>query len=280
MKSICIIPARGGSKRIPRKNIKLFRGTPLIGWVIEIAKQSDCFDEIFISTDDLEIANYSKALGAKIPFLRPEKLSDDYTSTMDVMKYMVQQLKEFDGKKLTSITKEGLDLGDNVAELQKEYQKVCDTVKQTLDNKVTKVVVSTRLENSPCCLVTGEHGWSANMERIMKAQALGGNQMQMYMMSQKTLELNPQHRIVKKLKERVEGDSSDGTIKDLVWLLYETSMIASGFTLDQPNVFAGRIHRLVELGMGCDDEEEEEDEELPELEADDNSQEDQMEQVD
>ena len=201
--------------------------------------------------------------------------------TEAIDEYMVQQLKEFDGKKLTSITKEGLDLGDNVAELQKEYQKVCDTVKQTLDNKVTKVVVSTRLENSPCCLVTGEHGWSANMERIMKAQALGGNQMQMYMMSQKTLELNPEHRIVKKLKERVEEDSSDGTIKDLVWLLYETSMIASGFTLDKPNVFAGRIHRLVELGMGCDDdEEEEEEEELPELEADDNSQEDQMEQVD
>ena len=183
--------------------------------------------------------------------------------------------------KLASITKEGLDLGDNVEELQKEYQKVCDTVKQTLDNKVTKVVVSTRLENSPCCLVTGEHGWSANMERIMKAQALGGNQMQMYMMSQKTLELNPEHRIVKKLKERVEDDSSDGTIKDLVWLLYETSMIASGFTLDKPSVFAGRIHRLVELGMGCDDDDdEEEEEELPELEPDDNSQEDQMEQVD
>lgn len=96
MKSICIIPARGGSKRIPRKNIKLFRGKPLIGWVIEIAKKSDCFDEIFISTDDLEIANYSKALGAKIPFLRPKKLSDDYASTMDVMKYMVRKLIKSD----------------------------------------------------------------------------------------------------------------------------------------------------------------------------------------
>ena len=92
MKSICIIPARGGSKRIPRKNIKLFRGKPLIGWVIEIAKQSNCFDQIFISTDDLDIANYSKSLGAEIPFLRPKELSDDYTSTMDVMKYMVEQL--------------------------------------------------------------------------------------------------------------------------------------------------------------------------------------------
>lgn len=92
MKSICIIPARGGSKRIPRKNIKLFRGKPLIGWVIDIAKESNCFDEIFISTDDLEIANYSESLGAKIPFLRPKELSDDYSNTMDVMKFMVKEL--------------------------------------------------------------------------------------------------------------------------------------------------------------------------------------------
>ena len=92
MKSICIIPARGGSKRIPKKNIKLFRGKPLIGWVIDIAKQSNCFDQIVISTDDLDIANYSKSLGAEIPFLRPKEFSDDYTSTMQVMKYMVQKL--------------------------------------------------------------------------------------------------------------------------------------------------------------------------------------------
>ena len=200
--------------------------------------------------------------------------------TEAIDEYMIQQLKEFDGKKLVSITKEGLDLGENVEELQKEFQAVCDTVKKVLDTKVSKVVVSTRLENSPCCLVTGEQGWSANMERIMKAQALGGNQMQMYMMSQKTLELNPEHRIVKKLKERVAVDASDSTIKDLVWLLYETSVISSGFTLDKPNEFAGRIHRLVELGMGCEDEDEA-DEDLPELESSDETNgDDNMEQVD
>ncbi len=96
MKSICIIPARGGSKRIPKKNIKLFRGKPLIGWVIDIAKKSNCFDQIFVSTDDLDIANYSKSLGAEIPFLRPKELSNDYASTMDVMKYMVQNLIKID----------------------------------------------------------------------------------------------------------------------------------------------------------------------------------------
>ncbi len=94
MKSVCIIPARGGSKRIPRKNIKLFRGKPLIGWVINIAKESKLFDKIIVSTNDNEIANYSKSIGAEVPFLRPENLSDDFSNTMDVMKFMVKELIE------------------------------------------------------------------------------------------------------------------------------------------------------------------------------------------
>jgi molecular chaperone HtpG len=202
--------------------------------------------------------------------------------TEAIDEYMVQQLKEFDGKKLVCITKEGLDLGDDVKQLQEEYQTTCDKVKELLENKVTKVVVSTRMDNSPCCLVTGQHGWSANMERIMKAQALGGGQAQMMMMSQKTLELNPEHRIVKKLKQKIADDASDATLKDLVWLLYETSMIASGFSLEKPNTFTARIHKLVALGIGCDDEEDSDDEEdLPPLdESTQGDAEDTMEQVD
>lgn len=92
MKSICIIPARGGSKRIPRKNIKLFRGKPLINWTIELAKKADCFDKIFVSTDDEEIASLSISCGCEVPFLRPSYLSDDYANTLDVMKYMVKNL--------------------------------------------------------------------------------------------------------------------------------------------------------------------------------------------
>ena len=92
MKSVCIIPARGGSKRIPKKNIKLFRGKPLINWIINIAKESKCFDKIIVSTNDIEIANLSKSEGAEVPFLRPENLSDDFSSTLDVMKFMVREL--------------------------------------------------------------------------------------------------------------------------------------------------------------------------------------------
>ena len=102
MKTVCIIPARGGSKRIPRKNIKLFRGKPLISWTIDLARNSKCFDEIIVSTDDREISEISVSSGAQVPFLRPSNLSDDFTSSMDVMRYMVKSLKK-DFTKLKNI---------------------------------------------------------------------------------------------------------------------------------------------------------------------------------
>ena len=90
----------------------------------------------------------------------------------------------------------------------------------------------------------------------MKAQALSGSNMNSYMASKKTLELNPKHRIVQALKTKVDADKSDKTVKDLVNLLFETSLLSSGFTLDDPNSFAGRIHRILSLGLGLsvDDE--------------------------
>ena len=87
--NLAIIPARGGSKRIPRKNIKKFHGKPIISYSIEAALQSDCFDNVIVSTDDLEIANLAKNLGAEIPFTRPENISDDYANTIDVIKHAI-----------------------------------------------------------------------------------------------------------------------------------------------------------------------------------------------
>ena len=94
MKNICLIPARGGSKRLPRKNIKLFFGKPLIAWSIEVAKSSQIFDEVYVSTDDKEIADIAIAYGANVPFLRPENLSNDYAIDKDVIDHFIKWMFE------------------------------------------------------------------------------------------------------------------------------------------------------------------------------------------
>ena len=94
MKNICLIPARGGSKRIPRKNIKIFFGKPLIAWSIEVAKQSSIFDEVFVSTDDIEIANIARSYGAVVPFLRPKNLSDDYAIDKEVIEHFISWMSD------------------------------------------------------------------------------------------------------------------------------------------------------------------------------------------
>merc|ERR1711973_993359 len=195
--------------------------------------------------------------------------------TEPIDEYVVQQLKEFDGKNLVSVTKEGLELPEDEVEKKKreedktKYENLCKVM------KVEKVVVSNRLVNSPCCIVTSQYGWSANMERIMKAQALRDTSTMGYMSAKKHLEINPDHSVVAALNDKANANKNDSSVKDLVLLLFETALLSSGFTLEDPATHANRIHRMIKLGLGIDeddvaaDAEADNADEMPPLEGDD-----------
>jgi len=186
--------------------------------------------------------------------------------------YAVQQLKEYDGKKLVSCTKEGLELDETEEEkkqkeeVKAQYENLCTLIKDILGDKIEKCIVSDRVVDSPCVLVTGEYGWSANMERIMKAQALRDNSMSSYMSSKKTMEINPDNSIMKELRKRADADKGDKTVKDLVLLVFETAMLTSGFSLDEPTTFGGRIHRMIKLGLSIEEDDAPAVDDLPPLE--------------
>merc|ERR1711953_394140 len=180
--------------------------------------------------------------------------------TEPIDEYVVQQLKEFDGKNLVSVTKEGLELPEDEEEKKKreedvkKFEPLCKVMKDILDKKVEKVVVSSRLVSSPCCIVTSQYGWTANMERIMKAQALRDTSTMGYMAAKKHLEINPDHSIVENLRQRAETDKNDKSVKDLVLLLFETALLSSGFALEDPAIHSQRIHRMIKLGLGIDED--------------------------
>jgi molecular chaperone HtpG len=241
-------------------------GDEMVGLKDYVSRMKENQKEIYFVTGE------SKQAVAASPFIEGlKKRGYEVIYMIDpIDEYVIQQLKEFDGKKLKNCTKEGLDLEDDENEKKKieeqkaAFEPLCKLIKEILGEKVEKVLVSTRISESPCVLVTGEYGWSANMERIMKAQALRDASMSSYMASKKTMEINPNHPIVSELKKKADKDKSDKTVKDLIWLMFETSMLQSGFSLDEPSQFAGRIHRMIKLGLSIEDDKIDE-EDLPPL---------------
>jgi len=225
------------------------------------------------------ITGESKASVAASPFIeRLKKKGLEVLYMVDpIDEYATQQLKEYDGKKLVCCTKEGLEIDETEEEkktweeTKASFEDLCKVMKDVLGDKAEKVVCSQRVVDSPCCLVTGEYGWTAGMERIMKAQALRDSSQASYMASKKTMEINPENSIVAELKKRCDADKNDKTVKDLTLLIFETSLLTSGFALDEPQTFANRIHRMVKLGLSIDDDDDEGDgdDDLPDLEDED-----------
>ena len=235
-----------------------------------IARMKEGQKDIFYITGE------SRASVATSPFIESlRKKGYEILYLVDpIDEYMVQQMKDYDDKKLKSVTKEGLDIDETDDEKKKreeekaKFESLCKLMKDILGDKVEKVVLGQRIDESPCVLVTSEYGWSANMERIMKAQALRDSSTSSYMVSKKTLELNPKHQIVDELRKKADADQSDKTVKDLVWLMYETAILTSGFSLDEPQNFAARIHRMIKLGLSIFEDDKADDDDMPALDED------------
>ncbi|KAI3909643.1 hypothetical protein MKW98_014060 [Papaver atlanticum] len=229
--------------------------------------------------DIFYITGESKKAVENSPFLeRLKKKGYEVLYMVDAIdEYAVGQLKDYEGKKLVSATKEGLKLEESEDEkkkaetLKEKFEGLCKVMKEVLGDRVEKVVVSERVVESPCVLVTGEYGWTANMERIMKAQALRDSSTAGYMASKKTMEINPENSIMEELRKRADADKNDKSVKDLVLLLFETALLTSGFSLEEPTTFGNRIHRMLKLGLSIDEEsaDTEAGPEMPELVEDD-----------
>uniref|UniRef100_A0A0E0M2E4 Histidine kinase/HSP90-like ATPase domain-containing protein n=1 Tax=Oryza punctata TaxID=4537 RepID=A0A0E0M2E4_ORYPU len=203
----------------------------------------------YIATDSLQSAKTA-------PFL--EKLVQKDIEVLYLIEPIdevaIQNLQTYKEKKFVDISKEDLELGDEDEDKEKEskqeYTLLCDWIKQQLGDKVAKVQISKRLSSSPCVLVSGKFGWSANMERLMKAQTLGDTSSLEFMRGRRIFEINPDHPIVKDLSAACKNEPESSEAKRAVELLYETALISSGYTPDSPAELGGKIYEMMTIALG------------------------------
>jgi len=208
---------------------------------------------------------------AASPFV--EKLIKDgyevifFTDAID--EYVMQSMTEFDDKSFQNASKEDMKMGstdtETAGKIKELYKPLTKWWKDAVDSdELEAVKVSQRLTSSPLAVVTSKYGWSANMERIMKAQALGaGAEQQSYMKSKKTLEINPKHPLIIKMLEKVHEDSEDAALKTQAYLLYESALLESGFTPDDPKAFNARLLQSLQGAIGVESLEVDDDYEFP-----------------
>lgn len=181
------------------------------------------------------------------PFMEAlrEKNYDVLFLTDPIDEYAVQNIKEFEGKKLVDISRENFDNNDKNQD--SNLDNVCKYIESVLKDKISKVSYSTRVTKSPCVLVTPQYGWSANMERIMKAQALRDNRMASLMAGKKILEINPNHHLIKYIGQNYENN--DKLCNDIVQTMYDTACLSSGFTLENPTRYASTVYQLMSTDL-------------------------------
>eukprot|EP00898_Chlorokybus_atmophyticus_P007043 jgi/Chlat1/733/Chrsp104S00021 len=204
------------------------------------------------------LAADSKAAAENAPFLESlvNKGYEVLFLTEPIDEVAITNLATYQEKSLVDITKEGLDLiGDEEEkkeqeQAEKELEVLANWLKSSLGDKVEKVVISQRVTNTPCLLVTSKFGWSANMERIMKAQAMGDSRALEYMRGRKIMEINPKHPLIVSLNDKVKASPGDPQALSMANLLFDTAMLNSGFQLESSTEFANRIVELMSSALG------------------------------
>lgn len=195
------------------------------------------------------------------PFVKNlvQKGFDVLFMTEAIDEYIIQHLDKYEDHKLVNITKENADIEGNKIDqdTKKSYEGFCKKIKEVIGDQVTKVTVSNLPEDEPCCVTAASFGWSANMERIMKAQTLQANsvQQQANYMTKRNLEVNPQHKMIKKLyKDYNDSSMNENMFKNVIMLLFQTAMISSGYIQEDPSSYSKKVYDMISMGMSVGDD--------------------------